>query len=184
MFYMSTHHHDRSVDLALLSRRNMLVGTTTMLLFRIALLTDFVSCVWKLARRSLRRPPSDVWPAAGDDSQPVIVSPANCACVHHLPRKHHKSSNHAIAHYLLRATPPRPTPAADLHASFPTSPPSSSSFISMCASSARAFLHPTRECQSSRRPCCSPPPSPQRHHGKFMARGAGPRVRQGHRLCR
>ena len=48
MCYISTHHYDRSADLVLLSWCNMLVDTTIMLLFLIALLADFVGRLWKI----------------------------------------------------------------------------------------------------------------------------------------
>ena len=49
MLYISTHCHARSVDLALLSQHNLVVWTTTMILFLSACLTHCVAHLWKLA---------------------------------------------------------------------------------------------------------------------------------------
>ena len=48
--YISTHHHDRYVDLLLLFQRNVLVRMIAMSLFLIALLTDFADFVARLSK--------------------------------------------------------------------------------------------------------------------------------------
>ena len=75
MLYISTYHHDRSVDLVLLSRRNMLVRTTPILLLLRALLTDCFACLWNLARSLCRRQAvtSDQLPGIGDSEHVIVL---------------------------------------------------------------------------------------------------------------
>ena len=131
MLYILTHHRDRSVDLVLLSQRNMLVRTTTMLLFFVALLTEFVARLPYMVRSLSRRQGVTF----GQLSGILNLSLFQRLGLHTtLATKRHKSFIHSIAHSLSKATPQRPTFAADLRISSLTSLPSGSSFILTCAS--------------------------------------------------
>ena len=76
LLYISTHHHDRSVHLMLLSWHNRLVWTITILLFFSALLTHCVACLWKMVW-SLRCQTVVTCGQLPGDSEPVIISTAS-----------------------------------------------------------------------------------------------------------